>query len=192
MEKITRKGSLCSVKGMSTQAISDICQEVDPEGKKVCIALYNAPDQIVVGGYEEEVDIVREKCMAAGAIKAVKLNVAAAFHTPVMSEIEGEFASFVEQIPMKDPQIPLLLNCKGGFAESVQDIKKDPTDQCCHMVCWVDCMEKAIAVSDGFVEAGYGKTMAGLMRKIDPEKPCYPASDPRQNGRLLKSIKERG
>ena len=34
MEKITRKGSLCSVKGMSTQAISDICQEVDPEGKR--------------------------------------------------------------------------------------------------------------------------------------------------------------
>lgn len=192
MEKITNKGSLCSVKGLPTQAISDICHQVDPEGKKVCVALYNAPDQIVVGGYEEEVDIVCEKCMAAGAVKAVKLNVAAAFHTPVMSEIEGEFARFVEQIPMKDLQIPLLLNCKGDFAKNVQDIRKDLTDQCCHMVHWVDCMEKAIAVSDIFIEAGYGKTMAGLMRKIDPEKPCYPASDPRQIGRLLKSIKKRG
>lgn len=192
MEKITRKGGLCSVKGLSTQTISDICRQVDPEGQRVCIALYNAPDQIVVGGYEEEVDSVCEGCMAAGAVKAVKLNVAAAFHTPVMGEIEAEFAEFIQQIPMRDPRIPLLLNCKGDFAEGVQDIKKDLTDQCCHMVRWVDCMEKAVAVSDVFIEVGYGKTMAGLMRKIDPAKPCYLASDPRQMGRLLKSIKERG
>lgn len=185
MGKIQKKGMLCTILGMGYEEVFKICKTIDPDSKELAVALHNTKNQIVIGGIEEKVKKAEELCREKKALCTVSVKVNNAFHTPLMKTMEEDFFHFIDQISMQPPKCPLLLNCKGDYARNLQDIKQDIRQQCCHMVRWYDCIQRALLWENMiFVEVGIGRTLTGMMRNIAPERAFYLAANEKQFERL--------
>ncbi len=161
MGSVRKKGLLCAVIGSDEKTVRDVCASTGCE-----IALLNAPGQIVIGGEENNVRKAAFLTEKAGALKTEILSVSNAFHTSVMKEIEEEYASCVNAVTLKEPSGTVLLNCKGGPATDVEEIRKDLIAQTCHTVLWADCMKYLVVQTPECVyEVGIGKVLTGLLKK---------------------------
>lgn len=181
MNGLQVNGALCTVLGLSMEQVVQICAQVDPEGKRLAVALHNTEKQIVVGGEAAFVASAEADFKAAGAIRTVPVRVSNAFHTPLMKPMEQEFKAFINSIPLNEPQCQMLLNCKGDYAKNAADIKEDMILQCCHTVHWFDCLQKLLAADDLLLaEVGIGKVLAGMVRNTQPHQTTYLISNVKQ------------
>ncbi len=173
MSGVQKKGVLCAVLGLDFDAVNNLC-----DGTSVSVALYNAPNQIVIGGEKDAVCTVSERAEKEGAIKTQLLKVDNAFHTPIMAEMEEEFSSFVESASFSEPTCPILLNCLGKERKDAESIKRDIVAQCCHTVRWSDLMAKIAADKNLlFVETGMGNVLSGLIKKHNRKCNTFCMSD---------------
>lgn len=192
MSKVQRSGMLCSVLGLNFDIVQEICNSVDPTAENLVVALYNTQNQIVIGGDSEFVVKAEEVCKSKGALRTVPIRVSNAFHTPLMREMEAEYADFVDKISFSNPKCKLMLNCKGDFATDVEDIKKEIKNQCCHTVLWYEGVKKIIETTDNivFAETGVGKVLTGMMRSIDNKQNMLMMSNPMQYNKFINLVKE--
>jgi [acyl-carrier-protein] S-malonyltransferase len=192
MSKVQRSGMLCSVLGLDFDLVNEICKSVDPTSENLVVALYNTQNQIVIGGDCELVIKAEEVCKAKGALRTVPIRVSNAFHTPLMREMEEQYADFVNEISFSSPKCQLMLNCKGDFATDVEDIKNEIKNQCCHTVLWYEGVKKIIDTANDivFAETGVGKVLTGMMRSIDNRQSMLMMSNPMQYNKFIKLVKE--
>lgn len=193
MSRVQRSGMLCSVLGLNFDIVQEICKSVDPTSNNLVVALYNTPNQIVIGGDSEFVIKAEEACKARGALRTVPIRVSNAFHTPLMKEMEEEFADFVGNLSFSSPKCKLMLNCKGDFATDVEDIKNEIKNQCCHTVLWYEGVKKIITTTENvlFAETGVGKVLTGMMRSIDNKQNVLMMSNPMQYNKFINLVKEK-
>ena len=150
------------------------------------MALHNTEKQVVVGGTEELVAQAEAACKGEGALRTVPVKVSNAFHTPLMKDMEVQFADFLQSVALHEPTCRIILNCKGDYAASVADIREDIVRQCCNTVHWYDGLLQLLKTPDVVtVEVGIGKTMAGMLRNTEPKLTTYLASNPRQRMQLV-------
>lgn len=192
MSEIRRSGMLCSVLGLNFDVVNEICKSIDPSSENLVVALYNTQNQIVIGGDSEFVVKAEEVCKAMGALRTVPIRVSNAFHTPLMREMEEEYADFVDKISFSSPRCRLMLNCKGDFATDIKDIKTEIKNQCCHTVLWYKGIKKIIDITNNivFAETGVGKVLTGMMRSIDNKQNMLMMSNPMQYNKFISLVKE--
>lgn len=163
MSEVKRKGKLCALVGLDSETVEKICADTGCE-----IALKNAPGQIVIGGDVKKVSTAAKKAEKEGALKAEILAVENAFHTSVMKETEALLGEKIAATTFSEPKTKLLLNCKGGPAETVEEIKNDLVLQCCHTVLWENCMRYLATQNPECVyEVGPGNVLSGLLKRIN-------------------------
>jgi acyl transferase domain-containing protein len=80
---------------------------LDATGLPVVIANHNAPDQVVVSGPTAEVEKA-EQAMRAAGLTSKRLEVATAFHSPVVAAAAAPFAAWLEGIEVRTPSIPVF------------------------------------------------------------------------------------
>ena len=164
------EGAMSAILGMTGEAI----EEVLSGEKDVTIANYNCPGQIVITGKTAAVEKANEKLKAAGAKRAVPLNVSGPFHSPMLSKAGEELAKVLSQVQWSPLEIPYVTNVT---AKEVRDIAETPellAKQVSASVRWQQSMEYMIAQGmDTFVEIGPGKTLTGFMRKISRDVHVY-------------------
>ncbi|MEA5038249.1 MAG: ACP S-malonyltransferase [Clostridiaceae bacterium] len=125
----------------------------------------NCPGQIVVSGLEEELAAFCGDVKAAGG-RALPLRVRGGFHSPLMAQAAAEFEKAAASLSFRKPAVPLYSNCTGqvygdNFAELLGK-------QICTPVRWQDVVGSMIRDgADTFIEIGPGKTLCGLIGKID-------------------------
>ncbi|HHX36439.1 MAG TPA: ACP S-malonyltransferase [Clostridiaceae bacterium] len=162
-----RPGGMCAVIGLDDAVVNQLCEEYDGPGI-VMGANYNAPGQIVISGDTIAVDAVAAACREAGARRAVKLAVAGAFHTPLMKDAANAIREYAAALTFNPPQCPIYSNIDGKpisrdipFADYLAR----------HMISPVQWTQEVrqIVVDGGqqFIEFGPGKTLVGLIRRID-------------------------
>lgn len=187
MEGLQETGKLATVVGLDKEIIEQICEEVNQTGGRVSIALENTKQQFVVGGKEEDVDKAVLKLKQVGAIKIVEIRVSNAFHTYLMEPMVEPFRNFVDKIEFQEPKVKILLNSKGNYAESIQDIKEDVVTQCTSAVKWKDCLEYLFQNDNVLLaETGVGKTMASLVRGMRQEQKTYLMSNNKDFEQFIK------
>lgn len=180
MSSVTRPGVLCSVLGLTPDQVREVLKEIPDTLGTIEIALINSRTQVVLGGDAEAVDFAAEKMLRLGAFKTVKVKVSAAFHTSFMKEIEDELAEFIDTLPMKEPCCRMILNCKGDFAASAEEIRNDLKLATCHPVLWGQGLERLLENDDLLIcEAGIGKAMAGMVRNMGYKGKIYLLSEAR-------------
>lgn len=186
MSQTEQSGALCTVLGLLPEQVAEICRRIDPDGQKLTVALHNTEKQVVVGGTEELVAQAEAACKSEGALRTVPVKVSNAFHTPLMKDMEVQFADFLQSVALHEPTCRIILNCKGDYAASVADIREDIVRQCCNTVHWYDGLLQLLKTPDVVtVEVGIGKTMAGMLRNTEPKLTTYLASNPRQRMQLV-------
>lgn len=178
MMRVQESGKLATIIGLDKSIIEEICKEVSKISGTVSIALENSDKQYVIGGKKKDVDSAVSKIESEGALKIVELKVSNAFHTYLMEPMVQPFSDFINTIVFNEPNAKVLLNAKGGFAESVGEIKKDIIEQCVNAVKWKDCMHILLESKDALIaEVGIGKTMSSLMRGMPHKCKVYSISN---------------
>lgn len=162
-------GAMAAVLRAKSDIVAKYCQQ---ESGRVSIANYNCPGQVVISGEKEAVKRVSERFLAEG-IKVIGLKVSGAFHSPLMATAAINLAQELEKIEVKELQQPYITNVTGE-KYSGQDIKNLLVEQLTTGVQWERSVRTLIAAGvDTFIEMGPGKTLAGLIRKIDREVAVY-------------------
>ncbi|MEZ2457443.1 ACP S-malonyltransferase [Salinicoccus roseus] len=161
-------GGMAAVIGMEYGALSELCESMSDQERKIQPANINAPDQIVVSGDRTLVDEFAAEAKAQGARRVMPLNVSGAFHSHLMEPAKVEFRKFIEDIPFNAPVIPVIQNVSAKAETDPETIKAQLIDQLTSPVRFVECIEAAAAAGvEEAVEVGPKKVLNGLVRKID-------------------------
>ncbi len=160
--------TMAAILGLDDAVVEEICASITDE--VVVAANYNCPGQLVISGSIKGIEIACEKMKAAGAKRALPLQVGGAFHSPLMEPAREELAAAIEATHFNTPVCPVYQNATALPATDVATIKKNLIDQLTAPVRWTQSVKKM--VEDGalvFTECGPGKVLQGLVKKIAPE-----------------------
>ena len=157
--------TMAAIIALPDEKVEEICATIP--GIVVC-ANYNCPGQLVISGEIEAIDKACELLSAAGAKRALKLKVGGGFHSPCMEPARAELAEAIEKTEFMTPRCPVYQNVDAKPHTDPAEIKANLVAQLTAPVRWTNSVRNMIA--DGateFTELGPGKTLQGLISKID-------------------------
>lgn len=160
-------GAMAAVMKLSPQQVETLCGPIE----NAWPVNYNSPKQTVVAASADTIDQVVEAASAQRG-RAVKLAVSGAFHSPLMHSAADGLREYLVSISLREEKLPVYANLT---AEPYGEDKKETmAAQCENPVRWQKTIENMIASGvDTFIEVGVGKTLAGLIKKINPEVTVY-------------------
>jgi malonyl CoA-acyl carrier protein transacylase len=159
--------TMAAILGLDDHIVEEICAGID---EVVVPANYNCPGQLVISGSLKGIEIACEKLKAAGAKRALPLQVGGAFHSPLMEPAREELAQAIESTTFNNPSCPVYQNANALPSMDVNVIKKNLIAQLTAPVRWTQSVRKM--TEDGaliYIECGPGKVLQGLVKKISPE-----------------------
>ncbi len=157
--------TMAAILGLEDAMVEDVCAAIE---EIVVPANYNCPGQIVISGSVEGVKIACEKLTAAGAKRALMLNVGGAFHSPLMEPARQSLAAAIDATLFHTPICPVYQNVNALPFTDPSMIRKNLVEQLTAPVRWTQTVQNMI--NDGatiFTEIGPGKVLQGLVKKIN-------------------------
>ena len=159
-----RPSTMAAILGLADEKVEEICAGI--EGVVVA-ANYNCPGQIVISGEVEAVDAACEQLKAAGAKRALRLNVGGAFHSPLMESAREELAKAIAEAPIQAPVCPVYQNVDAKPHTDPDEIRQNLITQLTASVRWTQSVQNMLADgAEEFVECGPGNVLTGLIAKI--------------------------
>ncbi len=159
--------TMAAIVGLEDAQVEALCAEI--EGV-VVPANYNAPGQLVISGTTAAVEAAVERAKAQGARLAKLLQVNGAFHSPLMEPAQQRLAAAIARTPFAPAQFPVYQNVSACPTTDPDIIRQRLTEQLTAPVRWTQSIQQMVA--DGaihFVEAGPGKVLQGLVKRIAPQ-----------------------
>ena len=180
------EGAMAAILALDASAI----EEVTGAMEGVWIANYNCPGQIVISGEKAAVEEACEKLKAAGAKRAVMLNVSGPFHSGMLADAGERLGEVLSQVELHEPQIPYVANVTAQYVKSAGEVKELLTRQVSSSVRWQQSVEAMIGDGvDTFIEIGPGKTLAGFMRKISRDVKTLNVEKLEDIGKVAETLK---
>lgn len=180
------EGAMAAILALDAAAI----EEVTGAMEGVWIANYNCPGQIVISGGKAAVEEACEKLKAAGAKRAVMLNVSGPFHSGMLADAGEKLGEVLSQVELHEPQIPYVANVTAQYVKNAAEVKELLTRQVSSSVRWQQSVEAMIADGvDTFIEIGPGKTLAGFMRKISRDVKTLNVEKLEDIGKVAEALK---
>lgn len=139
------------------------------QGEVVSAANLNSPDQVVIAGHAAAVERAMELAKAAGAKRAVRLQVSAPFHCSLMRPAQERLARDLEETRFTAPNVPLINNWQATEVTTAEEARRGLYEQIPNPVRWTESI-RTLARSGlkGYVEVGAGSVLMGLVRSIEP------------------------
>jgi [acyl-carrier-protein] S-malonyltransferase len=159
---------MVSILGLDREKIEAVCAEARGPGEILQIANYLCPGNIVVSGHKTACERVADLAAKAGAMKAIPLAVAGAFHTPLMQPAVERLAKALAGVKLKRPRFPVVCNVDATSHDDPEEIRDLLVKQVVSPVMWEDTIRKLLAHGHGpFWEVGPGRVLRGLLKRID-------------------------
>jgi len=144
----------------------------------VDVANLNAPGQIVLSGSSAHIDIAVAKAKEFGIRRAIKLNVAGAYHSRLMQSAQDQLAVELATLAFHKPAIPVVCNFAATPVSAADEIRAMLEKQVTGSVRWTASIQSLIAMGHRtFLELGPGKVIAGLVAKIDKDTVVHSVED---------------
>jgi [acyl-carrier-protein] S-malonyltransferase len=176
-----RSGSMAAILGLDEAKLTEICLQ-----SNTVMANINSPGQIVISGATENVTKAMDMATAAGASRAVPLQVSGAFHSPLMKPAVEGMTLYLDAANFQKPDIPVIANTTAVPLTRGEEIKTELRNQLTSPVQWQRTVEYMLAHGvTTFIEIGPGRVLTGLIRRINKEVKTINLSD-------LQSIKALG
>lgn len=160
--------TMAAVLGLDDKIVEEVCASIT--NHVVVAANYNCPGQLVISGSVEGINEACEKLKAAGAKRALVLQVGGAFHSSLMMPAQQELEKAISETNFNAPVCPVYQNYTARAVTDPEAIKNNLIAQLTAPVKWTQTMEQMIA--DGaskFYEAGPGKVLQGLVKKVNKD-----------------------
>jgi [acyl-carrier-protein] S-malonyltransferase len=161
-------GTMAAILGLDDSIVEEVCASI--QGEIVVPANYNCPGQLVISGSMKGIELACEAMKAAGAKRALPLQVGGAFHSPLMEPARTELAAAIASTHFSNPTCPVVQNYTALPESDPAKIRENLMAQLTAPVRWTQSVRQM--TSDGallFVESGPGKVLQGLVKKIAPE-----------------------
>ena len=165
-----RPGTMAAILGDVEGGIEAVCATASASAGCVVPANYNSPGQVVISGEIAAVERAMELAKAAGAKRAIRLNVSGAFHSPLMAVARDGLAAALDEASLRDPVFPVYANVSAEPVKTATDARRLLLEQLTSPVWWTRIVERlAGEFPDAlFVEMGPGTVLTGLVKKIAP------------------------
>ncbi|MBN1803829.1 MAG: ACP S-malonyltransferase [Sedimentisphaerales bacterium] len=161
-------GAMVGIIGLDEEKVRQICTEA-AEGDLIEPVNFNCPGQIVVSGVIKACERAEKLAVEYGAMKAVRLEVAGAFHTEMMSSAAQKLGHALSNSQISEPSgIKTIANINAEYYQTSEKIRDGLIKQLTCPIPWQKCMERLI--NDGiekFYEIGPGRVLTGLMKRIN-------------------------
>jgi [acyl-carrier-protein] S-malonyltransferase len=161
-------GAMAAVLKLPADKLDAVLAEA-AQGEIVTAANLNSPDQIVIAGHAAAVNRAVDLAKAAGARRAVLLQVSAPFHCPLLKPAQDQLKPDLDATEFRDLTIPLVNNWQAREIRTGAEAREGLYHQIPNPVRWSESI--ALLASRGvtrFIEVGAGAVLTGLLRNIDP------------------------
>ena len=157
--------SMAAILGLADDVVEKICDETPGI---VVPANYNCPGQLVISGETTAVELACQNMKDAGAKRALMLPVNGAFHSPLMMPAQEKLAEAIHNTKFYKPTMPVYQNIATTAVFDPEEIKLNLIAQLTGPVKWTQSVQNMILKgATSFVEVGPGKTLQGLIKKIN-------------------------
>jgi [acyl-carrier-protein] S-malonyltransferase len=163
-----RPGTMAALLGIGEDAVETICREAT-DGDSICVlANYNAPGQLVISGDVAAVERALVLAKAAGAKRAVRLNVSGAFHSPLMQVAAAGLEAQLANVDIAAPRFPVVSNVTALPVTEPATARRLLVEQLTAPVRWTASMRTMLDASvQRFYELGPGNVLSGLLRRFE-------------------------
>lgn len=162
-----RRGTMAAILGLDDGRVRELCQEAAPHGIVVA-ANFNSPGQVVVSGEPDAVEAAGRLAKGAGAARVVPLNVAGAFHSPLMEPASVDLARAIDDAPFAQGFAAVVANLDAAPSSDPAVAKEKLKQQLYSPVRWADSIRAMQRLGvRRFWEVGPGRTLTGILRQID-------------------------
>jgi [acyl-carrier-protein] S-malonyltransferase len=174
------RGAMLAVIGMAPEAVEEMCRE-----SGAWAANYNSPDQVVLSGTTEAIGKAEGLAKAKGAKRAIKLEVAGAFHSPLMQTAAEAFKQVLSKVTVSRPTFPIISNVTAKLVQDPQEICRLLVQQIVSPVRWDASMRELIRIgATHFIEFPPARVLTGLLRRIDKSAQGITIDEPKDFDQL--------
>lgn len=160
-------GGMMALIGADPREVAVAVAEFPEEKGVVVAANYNTPRQTVISGEPAALDAVAERIKG----RKVKLEVAGAFHSPLMLEAAMEMEGVLEAVEFRDPEVPMVSATDGAVLAKADDVRLALREQMLSPVRWVAVIERFLDLGvEEIVEAGADGTLTRMLRDFKEER----------------------
>jgi len=160
------EGAMAALLGLAPHQLETL--PPPPAGLVCTIANDNAPGQVVISGHAAAVNHLCQWAQAQGA-RAIPLNVAGPFHSPLMADAEIHVAHALDQVTFHTPTCPVIPNTTAQPTSDPEVLKASLKTQITGQVQWRNTLHAfdTLGVTT-LLEIGTGAVLTGLARRTVP------------------------
>lgn len=156
-------GTMAVVLGMERASVAEVCAQ---HGVSLCNE--NAPGNITIGGTPEAVQAASAAATAAGASRVLPLNVAGAFHTPLMAAAAASMRAVLASTTFSDLRTPVVSNVTSRALSRGAELADELADQVTSPVLWLDGVRVMLTAGvTHFVEFGPGRVLTAQLKRTE-------------------------
>lgn len=162
-----RPGTMSALIGVGPEDAAALCD--DARGDDVLlVANENSPAQVVISGSVAAIE--RAEALAKERkIRAIRLNVAGAFHSPLMEPAVAPIVDELKDVGMRTPRFPIAENVTGALVSDPDELRALLGRHVVSPVRWERCAQALAAAGAGtFLEAGPGDVLTKMAKRVVP------------------------
>jgi [acyl-carrier-protein] S-malonyltransferase len=166
------EGAMAAILGLDDDAVIAACNAA-AKGQVVSAVNFNSPGQVVIAGERAAVERATEHAKAAGAKRALLLNVSVPSHCELMRPAAEQLAQALAGTALAAPSVPVTGNADVRTYEDAEQIREGLAKQLYSPVRWTETIRELVGRgSSSVVECGPGKVLTGLVKRIDRSIPA--------------------
>lgn len=172
-------GGMAAILGVDIPTLDRVCVEASTVDEIVQVANDNCPGQVVISGHKPALERAMAAAKAAGAKRAMPLQVSIAAHSPLMDSIQAEWNAAVDSCLLETPTIPVVGNFNAKPLLTADELRADIKAQMQSRVRWTESVQ--LMLTNGiqtYVEAGSGEVLLGLIKRIAASTNRFPLGNP--------------
>lgn len=172
------QGGMAAIMGLDADTAQALCDEV--RGDQVCVpANLNGGGQVVISGHLEAIERAVAAAKGKGTKRAMKLQVSAPFHSPLMQPAAERVARALDEIEIRPLQVPVVSNVEAAPYQDPGRVKELLVAQVTGAVRWEESMNKLADMGvTRAIELGAGRVLRGLARRIVPDLEVLSRGEP--------------
>jgi [acyl-carrier-protein] S-malonyltransferase len=164
---------MVSVLGLDLETLEQLCSDCREEGEVLQVANMLCRGNIAVSGHRAACERIIESAPGAGAMRAIPLPVAGAFHTSIMDSAVPRVADALADAQLQPARIPVVSNVDAQPHAAPEEFRTLLPRQVVSPVHWEESIKHLIDEGvDSFFEIGSGRVLTGLLKRINRKMPC--------------------
>jgi [acyl-carrier-protein] S-malonyltransferase len=172
------RSGMSSILGLELDKLREVCSQATAGQEFVEVANLLCPGNIAVSGHLAALDRVEQLAVAAGAMRAVRLAVAGAFHTSLMQPAVARLETALQSVEFRATRVPVVSNVDAQAHSDPAEIRGLLARQVVSPVLWEASLRSLLAAGvEQFIEIGAGRVLAGTLKRIDRKLACESIGD---------------